>query len=201
MPVLVWSLARPMLSIASAPVGGGIGLRSWVVNAQVPADYTRTDIGDHLESIAAAAGCVGDGVGFLTAAAVEHRTIGRDEGVVAYATVGLQVPTWAAAPEDAAPAHAAGTVNIVAFSPVRLADAALVNAVVTMTEAKTQALLDRGVEGTGTASDAVCLLAPSEGPVEPFAGPRSTIGSRLARAVHAAVAAGADDWLAPERER
>jgi adenosylcobinamide amidohydrolase len=158
-------------------------------------------MGAHLESFAAAADCDGDGIGFLTAAAVNRRMIGTDKGFIAYATVGLQVPTWAAAPADAAPAHAAGTVNIVAFSPVRLSDAALVNAVGTMTEAKTQALVERGIEGTGTASDAVALLTPSDGPLEPFAGPRSNVGSPLARAVHAAVAAGTDDWLAWDRAR
>jgi adenosylcobinamide amidohydrolase len=83
-----------------------------------------------------------------------------------------------------------GTINVVAQLPVRLADAALLNGLCTATEAKTQALLDEGVPGTGTASDAVTLVCPVDGPVEAFAGPRSTWGARLARAVHAAVLAG-----------
>lgn len=55
-----------------------------------------------------------------------------------------------------------------------------------------EALREAGIPGTGTASDAVCVLCPTGGPVEPFAGPRSLWGSRLARAVHAAVRAGLD---------
>jgi adenosylcobinamide hydrolase len=74
--------------------------------------------------------------------------------------------------------------------PERLCDAALVNAISTATEAKTQALWDAGVRGTGTATDAVCLLCPSEGDAHAYGGPRSTWGSRLARAVHRAVLAG-----------
>jgi adenosylcobinamide hydrolase len=181
-----------MLSIASAPLGGGIGERQWVLNAQVDADYERTDLETHLGELATSAGCDGPGVGFLTAARVEEWTRGVDGETVVFATVGLRLPTWAAAPaSDRDKANTGpGTVNVVAFVPARLADAALVNAVITITEAKSQALLEHGVDGTGTSSDAVCVLAPLDGPREAFGGPRSAIGSSLARAAHAAVAAG-----------
>jgi adenosylcobinamide amidohydrolase len=61
---------------------------------------------------------------------------------------------------------------------------------VTATEAKSQALFERGVPGTGTASDAVCVLCPPTGTAAPFAGPRSAWGARIGRAVHAAVLEG-----------
>ncbi|MGD0933686.1 MAG: adenosylcobinamide amidohydrolase, partial [Streptosporangiaceae bacterium] len=85
-------------------------------------------------------------------------------------------------------------INIVVSVPVPLRDAAFVNAVVTATEAKTQAVLDAGFACTGTASDAVCVAAPAGAPGEDFAGPRSLWGGRIARAVHAAVYAGALDY-------
>lgn len=188
-PVLVWQFERPMLSIASAPLGGGIGPRDWVVNAQVPSDYSRTDIEADLSACAAALGCSGTGVGFLTAASVADFTSATDDNVTVHATVGLTHPTWAAAPAAAVEGARVGTVNIVAFVPVRLTDAALVNAVITVTEAKTQALVEAAVPGTGTASDAVCILVPSDGPADAFGGPRSTVGAPLARAVHRAIAA------------
>jgi adenosylcobinamide amidohydrolase len=78
-------------------------------------------------------------------------------------------------------------VNIVGIVPERLSPAALVNAVLTVTEAKAQALWDAGVAATGTASDAVCIVCPTDGPEHPFGGPRSQWGARLARAVHRAV--------------
>src|SRR5262249_30723422 len=81
-------------------------------------------------------------------------------------------------------------INIVAQLPVRLTDAALLNALTTATEAKSQALQAAGIPGTGTASDAVTVSCPVSGPAEPFGGPRSTWGARLARAVHDAVRAG-----------
>jgi adenosylcobinamide hydrolase len=78
----------------------------------------------------------------------------------------------------------------VAFVPELLTDAALVNAVTTVTEAKVQALVEAGIAGTGTPTDAVCVLTPPHGPAERYAGPASRLGSQLARAVHAAVSAG-----------
>ncbi|MFC6882098.1 adenosylcobinamide amidohydrolase [Actinomadura yumaensis] len=298
----MWWAGPGIRTISSAMLGGGIGPASWVLNAQVPGAYSRMDPVEHLRELAAAYGLEGPGVGMLTAAAVYRTVIRTDGAVTASATVGLRVPTWAAAPENAldpelaplnadptdppAPADAAssvplvppargaktptatgaeasdadadagaeatasasntgsagiasaadasggadpadftsrtdatnavvrtdaasavvradgagdvgrtgwtpGTVNIVVNVPVALTDGALVNAVVTATEAKTQALLEAGYPCTGTASDAVCIAVRTDGDAEPFAGPRSEWGARIARAVHAAVYEGA----------
>jgi adenosylcobinamide hydrolase len=190
---LVWRWAQPMWAIASGPLGGGTGARRWVVNAQVPHDYARADPDNHLREIAAAFGLEGSGVGMLTAADVGALSSAEDGGIEVAATVGLGYPILAAAPpdDDAPDDDGAGTINVVAILPRRVSDAALVNAVVTLTEAKTQALFDAGLHATGTASDAVCILCPTEGPAATFGGPRSYVGSRLARAVHAAVLDGA----------
>jgi adenosylcobinamide hydrolase len=190
LPVLVWPVEPPMMAIASAPLGGGIGPRAWVVNVEVPSDYARTDIELHLRELAASAGLRGNGIGFLTATAVSAWTSGADGDITAYATVGLDHPTWAASDEAPEPVSEIGTINIVAFLPARLTDTALVNAAMTVTEAKAQALFEHGIAGTGTASDALSVLAPIGGQAEIFGGPRSRIGASLARAVHQAVAAG-----------
>jgi adenosylcobinamide amidohydrolase len=110
------------------------------------------------------------------------------------------VPAEAAAREGA---EAVGTINVLAVVPVPLSDAALVNAVVTATEAKAQALAEAGLRATGTSSDAVCVACPVAGTQEPepYGGPRSVWGARLARAVHAAVAEGTADWLSGGRLR
>ncbi|MGH9165875.1 MAG: adenosylcobinamide amidohydrolase [Acidimicrobiales bacterium] len=198
-PLLVWRSPTPMWCISSAPLGGGLGRRRWVLNAQVPHDYDRRDPHVHLAELAAARGLAGDGVGLLTAADVDRRTSATDGGVSVVATVGLGWPLLAAAPGDVDETpvervERVGTVNIVAVLPERLGDAALVNAVGTMTEAKCQALADAGLAATGTATDAVCVLCPDAGVPQAFGGPRSVWGSRLARATHAAVLAGARQW-------
>ena len=189
-PMLVWRFTEPRLVAATAAIGGGVGLRSWVLNAQVPLDYARTDLAAHVAELAATAGLTGPGVGLLTAASLEVPGVVDDGGVRCTATVGVSPPTWAADTDDAVGAFVPGTINVVLELPVRLAHGALLNAVLTATEAKTQALLERGVPGTGTASDAVCVVCPPGGPDEPFAGPRSVWGARLARATHGAVLAG-----------
>jgi adenosylcobinamide amidohydrolase len=187
--------------VSSAVLGGGIGERGWVVNAQVRPGYGRMDPAEHLAELAAAEGLTGPGVGLMTAAEVDDGTWAEDGGVTAVATCGIGVQAWAAAP--AVPAagrvperrYVPGTINILAVVPAPVADAGLVNLLATATEAKVQALLDAGYDCSGTPSDAVCVAVRTPRPggaADPFGGPRSTWGARLARAVHAAVRAGAE---------
>ena len=185
----LWRLPEPMLTITSSLLGGGMGLREWILNAEVDRTYARVDVEDHLREIARGAGVYGTGVGMLTAVRVDDRAPAIDHGVHAFATVGVTLPAWASAPARQPGPTTVGTINVVAFLPVRLSDAALVNAVMTVTEAKTQALFEAGVPGTGTASDAVCVLCPANTGAETFGGPRSLWGARVARAVHGAVSA------------
>jgi adenosylcobinamide hydrolase len=205
LPVLCWRPTAPVLLVSSGPLGGGIGVRHWLLNATVPLSYARTDPDVHLAEIAAALALTGPGAGLLTAVDVERAVTVTDGGVTVTATVGLADPIWAAvpvaeqaAPEQAAPEQtaAAGTINVVAWLPVRLSDAALVNAVATVAEAKAQALAELGVPGTGTCTDATVVAGPAQGPVEAYGGPRSTFGAPLARAVHLVVRRGGKDWYA-----
>ena len=191
LPLLVWRCPTPMMAISSSPHGGGLGVRHWVLNAQVASDYARRDPDRHLGELAACLGLTGCGVGLLTAADVRARTSAHDEGVEVTATVGLREPILAAAPPASGPITLAGTINLVAALPEPMSDAGLVNAVATVTEAKTQALRELGLHATGTATDAVCILCPTDGTSHAFGGPRSLWGSRLARATYEAVLAGA----------
>jgi adenosylcobinamide hydrolase len=196
LPVLIWRWPAPMRCIATSPFGGGIGSRCWVINAQVPHSYSRLDPDDHVGELATSLGLVGSGVGMLTAADVRAYRAAQDNGAQVAATVGLTRTTLAAAPEEANDPVAVGTINIVAVLPARLSDAALVNCVATVTEAKVQALRDAGFDATGTATDAVCVLCPEDGPAAAFGGPRSPWGSRLARGVYSAILAGAQSGSA-----
>lgn len=179
-----------MLAISSAPLGGGIGHINWIMNVGVAPSYARTDPGEHLGELAGGADLHGTGVGMLTAANVASWAWSDTEQLWVASTVGITAPTWAAAKDGHAGAGPVGTINIAAVLPVRLSEAALVNAVMTATEAKSQALAESGVLGTGTATDALVIACPTSGPAEQFAGPRSRWGARLARAVHATIKPG-----------
>jgi adenosylcobinamide amidohydrolase len=199
LPVACWHPGPGYRMISSGVLGGGIGPREWVLNAQVPGRYARTDPAGHLTELAGWLGLTGPGTGMLTAAQITDLVTRTDEGVQAAVTAGLRVPTWAAAPAGGTdPELAPGTINVIVSVPVPFTDAALVNAVITATEAKTQAVLDAGFAGTGTATDAVCVaaLASPGAAAEDFAGPRSAWGARIARAVHACVLAAATTYRA-----
>jgi adenosylcobinamide amidohydrolase len=202
-PVLIWEAGPGWHALSSSLLGGGLRPCAWWLDAQVDKEYFHPDPVAHAREIAAGLGLDPDaGAGMLTAADVRRASSVTDEGVLVTATVGLGLPVWAAVPADAAAREAGepvGTINVLVVVPVPLADAALVNAVVTATEAKTQALAEAGVRGTGTSSDAVCVACPEPRTgeeAELYGGPRSSWGARIARAVHAAVAAGTADWYA-----
>ncbi|MFN8081112.1 MAG: adenosylcobinamide amidohydrolase [Kineosporiaceae bacterium] len=210
-PVLVRALPPGWRAISSAVLGGGLGPCGWWLNAQVSKHYHHPDPVAHAAELAASFGLSGPGVAMLTAADASRFTVADCDGVETVVTVGLGLPIPAAATpqatalEDYSPpvegavpeVHPApGTINMLVAVPVALSDAALVNAVMTATEAKTQALVEAGVPGTGTSSDAVCIACPV-GTVDDeglYGGPRSAWGARIARAVHRAVADGTTDW-------
>ena len=182
-----WRFDEPRACLSSAPVGGGSAAVTWLLNIGVAADYDRTDLGEHVRDIARRLGLQGTGAAMLTAVDVHRLVRAEDGGVVVDATVGVTKPTWAADADDVHGTWTPGTINVVVQVPVALAPAAAVNAVMTATEAKAQALLEAGVPGTGTASDALAVVWPPTLPIEAFAGPRSPWGARIGRAVHAAV--------------
>src|SRR3954468_22669537 len=182
LPVLLWRFPHSMRAVASSPHGGGLGMRRGGGNAQVPPSYARRDPDHHLGKLAVSLGLPGKGIGLLTAADVRAYSSGMDAGVEVVATVGLSTPTLAAAPPDPRPLSLVGTINIVAAVPERLSDAALVNMVATVTEAKTQALRDAGLDATGTRTGAVCVVCPDDGRRHHLGGSRSAWGARMARA-------------------
>ncbi|MEU4804614.1 adenosylcobinamide amidohydrolase [Actinosynnema sp. NPDC023587] len=196
-PALAWSFPDGVRAVSTAVVGGGVGPCRWVVNVEVDDQYHRDPVA-HVTALAGSWGLTGPGSGLVTAAVVvaEFAT-GVDEGVECVATVGLSHPVVAASAAGTGPwtPGTPGTINTVCWVPVGLDEGALVNTVVTATEAKAQALADAGVRGTGTPSDAIVVCCP-EGGGEPYGGPRSRWGQRVANAVYRATGDGARRWLA-----
>lgn len=191
---LVWRSPLRLRAASTSLLGGGIGACGWYVNASVRADYQRLDPDDHLRVLVAGLGLDGPGVAMMTAADVGRAHHGSEDGLEAVATVGLGWPTWAADAVDVGPpSWRAGTINLFVVVPATCSDAALVNLVTTATEAKAQALGDLGVDGTGTASDAIAVACMVGDVVERFGGPRSVWGGRLGRVVYDLVTRGALD--------
>ena len=209
---LAWRFDEPTEAISSAAVGGGIRRVDWIVNIGVGSGYTRIDLDAHAAEVAAELGLRGNGTALFTAVDVKRHSKAECDGVVVHATVGVSKPTWAAAADlpvtppresldsdrpasgsdggDSTDDNDIGTINIVAQLPVAFEPGAAVNAAMTITEAKSQALAECGVAGTGTATDAVVVAWPAAARRERFGGPRSQWGQRLALAAYNAVRAG-----------
>jgi adenosylcobinamide hydrolase len=194
LPFVVWHPDEPRCVLSTCVVGGGWGTASWILNATVVRGYDRDDPSAHLTELASSIGLDGDGVAMMTAVDVASLQHHADSGVGAWATVGVEAPQWAAAPAldwHLSSARVPGTINIVVDVPASLSPAALANAVATATEAKAQAMAERRLAGTGTPTDSITICsALRSGTAEPYGGPRSVWGSRIARAVHGAVAEG-----------
>ena len=73
LPVALWCPGPGYRMISSGLTGGGIGPREWVLNAQVPAGYSRMDPAAHVAELAIGLGLEGNGVGLLTAARSSRR--------------------------------------------------------------------------------------------------------------------------------
>ncbi|MCP4694821.1 MAG: adenosylcobinamide amidohydrolase, partial [Desulfobacterales bacterium] len=89
---------------------------------------------------------------------------------------------------------APGTINIIMLTNARLTRAAMVEAVITVTEAKTAALQDLGVQSTstgvpatGTGTDAIAIAPGLAPPVIPYCGKHVLFGQMLASTVMQAI--------------
>ena len=94
----------------------------------------------------------------------------------------------------------AGTVNIIVTINARLNDAAMLNAVMMATEAKTAAFQDLQIpstytptaQATGTGTDTVIVIPSGQGPVVTYAGAHAKVGELIAKATHEAVKSALD---------
>ena len=186
---------RPLRVLSSALVGGGFGETREIVNMHVDDVAPDSSPERDLRAFAARLGIEEPFVGLMTAAATEHARLAvAAEGaltVAAIVSVGLSntVCAGVTAPAPAVP----GTINVVALLDAGLTPAAMVNAVITATEAKTMALGEWRVEdaagapASGTSTDAVVVACTGrDAPLE-YAGPGTTAGYLVAGAVRAAI--------------
>jgi adenosylcobinamide amidohydrolase len=147
-------------------------------------------------------GWKGTTVGMMTAASmdslrcVEEHFQGLDLAV--WATAGLSHPRCAGDPADyrePGPSGASpGTINVMVVTTGRLAPAAMVEAVMIVSEAKASALSRLGVQSgvsaqvaTGTGTDAVAVAGGRSGPEIRYCGKHVRFGERLGQAVIRAV--------------
>nr|WP_240344105.1 adenosylcobinamide amidohydrolase [Paenibacillus sp. SYP-B3998] len=111
--------------------------------------------------------------------------------VNAWVTVGLGNKARAGAELPAASLYP-GTINCIVIINGILTDAAMVNSIITATEAKSAALQALGIEvdglpATGTTTDAVLIAATGRGRLHSYAGTATQLGYLIGRTVYEAI--------------
>jgi len=189
---------RPLRVLSSALVGGGFGETREIVNMHVDDVAPDSSPERELRDFAARLGIDEPFVGLMTAAATEHARLAvAADGtltIAALVSVGLSNTVCAGLTTPAPPAPPApGTINAILLFDADLAPAAMVNAVITATEAKTMALGEwqvrdaAGAPASGTSTDAVVVACTGRGATVGYAGPGTTIGFLAARTVRTAI--------------
>lgn len=184
--------------LSSAVVGGGYGSVPEIINIHVDDKYGGERPEDDLAVAAARLGITGPFVGLMTAAYTEYARCEVEQlddlVVAAVVSVGLSNTTSAGiTPPVALDAAAPGTINTVLLVDAALTPAAMANAIITVTEAKTMTLFEwdvrtpGGEPASGTSTDTVVVACTGRGEASNYAGPATPVGWLAARAVRAAM--------------
>ena len=195
--VISWSLNRPGVQVVDKV--------AWlqVSNVDLSIDL---DPRDYLGQRLSAAG-LSDAVGLLTARSLEsaRRTGQEVAGTVAdcLVTLGLSNAERVGSRRRAESDHrASGTINVLCHVSEPLSEAALLEALSVVTQARTTALLERDYRPdpslgaiTGTGTDCIALACPSGDRPSDYAGLHTPVGEAIGAAVLAATDLAMEDYL------
>lgn len=161
----------------SSGVDGGRRAAKNILNIQVPHNFSHDDPKSYVEKIVASMKLEGGYVALLTAVEMKNVQILNDACVTVFVTAGLTNPS------------SFGTINIIVISSATLSEGAIAGTIITATEAKTRALIDKGLQFTGTTSDAIIVAYENSSESEPilYSGPATPLGSRVAKLVRLGV--------------
>ena len=192
---LVLYSQQSLQMLSSALVGGGFIRACYILNRHVRKGYCHADPAQDLRTFARGRDIAGPFVGLMTAASMQRAqsTTRRHRAltVAAVVTAGL---SNAATPGLTPPAPPRpGTINLILLMDARLTRAAMVNAVITATEVKTQVVLTRraqtpeGHAATGTSTDAMVVACTGRGEALSYAGPVTVVGWLIGQCVRTAL--------------
>lgn len=188
--------------LSSAVLPGGFSWADRIVNWKVPLDYQCDDPVRDLTGRCAEWDCDPRyTIGLITAAKLTHASVAETEGdgfkLLVCTSVGTRNAARAGLPRSTYSAYTAGTINMIVLIDGRMTEAAMVNAVITATEAKSAALQQLGIverlngeQATGTTTDAIVIgVSQTEhwSDVHAYAGAATTIGCAIGEAAYKTV--------------
>jgi len=175
----------------STGLNGGRTRVCYLFNKQVPRTFNPPDPQEFVKEEALKLGLEAANFGLLTAVKMEYLQVIEDDYLTAFITAGVSNGSEFRAK--------IGTINIILISKTRLSETALLGAIITATEAKGLALLEKGYTFLGTNTDAV-IVAYEKGSVSdpgnkkkqeiPYAGSSTEFGQKITKAVMRGVKAG-----------
>ncbi len=175
----------------STGLNGGRSYVKHLFNKQVPRTFNPPEPKEFLRKEAIKLGFEAAHFGLLTAVKMEYLQVIEDDYLTAFITAGVSNGSEFRAK--------IGTINIILISKTRLSETALFGAIITATEAKGLALLEKGYTFLGTNTDAVIVAyeidsginSETEGKQEiPYAGSSTEFGKKITEAVIKGVRAG-----------
>jgi adenosylcobinamide hydrolase len=189
--------SREKLSVLSTSFFGAGFLRvNHILNAYVSRDYDSDDPAGDLHNIAIQNDVPEPFVGLLTAVPLRkaRMAVAEEDGlrVAAVATAGVGNATNAGVTQPWR-AYKPGTINLILLLDAQLSQAAMLNAIITATEAKCAVLRAMdirtadGEPATGTSTDTVTIACTGQGTEQAYAGPATVLGWLIAKAVRQAV--------------
>lgn len=179
-------------AISSAVLEPGITKIDGAIILQVPVDYSSETPEEDLRAAIRRLDLKGKLAGLMTAArvkdvlAVKHRSA-NGLNVTAVVTAGTSNALVAGSPPARGNTQTAGTINIVVYVDRALTDEGLVNAVITVTEAKCLALRSLGFDAGGTSTDAVVVACPDRSNGLRYTGTATAAGALMSCAVRDAL--------------
>ena len=189
----------PHQVMSSAVLNGGFVYADHIVNLKVPKCLAAPDSPQHtLTQYCDNANWTGNSVGMMTAASMDSFRMAKesvqDIDIVVLVTAGLSNPRRAGDRAEyrimAAESKEIGTINIIMITSAILTGAAMVEALLIITEAKTAALQDAGIMSpisnkiaTGTGTDSVAVVSGHGPDTVNYCGKHVLFGEMLGRMV------------------
>lgn len=168
----------------STGLNGGRSQVKYIFNKQVPRTFNPPDPGEFVKKEAIKLGIEETYFGLLTAVNIEYLQIIEDDYLTVFITAGVSNGSEFRAK--------VGTINTILVSKAGLSETAILGSIITATEAKGLALLEKGYAFLGTNTDAVIVAyetgsLPGSGSEKkqeiPYAGSSTEFGKKITEAV------------------
>ncbi len=175
----------------STGLNGGRSRVNYIFNKQVPRTFNPPSTREFMKKAGLGLGIHEPTFGLLTAVNMEYLQVIEDNYLTAFITAGVS--------NGSEFRTKIGTINVILVSKARLSETALLGAIITATEAKGLALLEKGYNFLGTNTDAVIVAYETDSNLDlenrekqeiPYSGSSTEFGKKITRAVMKGVKAG-----------